>query len=403
MTKNMFTMILVLSLFACTVNVFAEDKTSAQTSKTEKETKKTNDDFLFRFHRTVRDGNNGKSIVVSPFGVSSIGEMLTLGAAGETKEILQKVFIPNEGQADGRHTWYHLSDENLENLPLTSLNGIWIQKTFPVKTSYTETLKSLFHLHVTQADFANHAEECTKINAWIAEATDQKVTKLFKTLDAQSRIVLANVLNFQGKWAFPFDKSKTKKTKFYSSQNKTVEVSMMDHTLRLGYNKQDTYQIVTVPFEADRCSLIVILPDKTQTLETVEQLLTEKILASLSKNFVLQMVRCQLPAFEMESEIDLKPVLTLLGAGIAFDPQKADFTNISNKKGLGVEQCLQKVRVQIDESGVEAVSATGTVIQPKSLPVNGQTISFCADRPFLFLIQDNVSGVPLFIGRYTGQ
>jgi serpin B len=376
------------------------EKTSAEKTPAEKTPA---NDFLFRFYRTVRNQNGTENnMATSPYGASCLGEMLMFGAEGETKQSLQDLFVPS-GQRSKRAKWFHLSKDNEQVLPLVAANGIWIQKGFPVRAAYTVALQTLFNLKVTEADFTSRAsEECTKINEWIAGATNNKITKLFESLDAQSRIVLVNTLNFQGKWAIPFDKSATKTGTFYCAEDKTVEVSLMQNTLRLNYTKNDLYQAVAVPYEKNRCSMIIVLPNETSMLNRIEAALDEDAVTKLINEMILERVEVTLPIFEIESDIDLKSVLKKAGAGIVFDSQKADFSGISNVEGLYVEQMIQKIFLRVDESGTEAVAGTGANIVPKS--ANFPEVSpliFRADHPFLFLIRDNTNGVPLFIGRFV--
>ncbi|MDR1141743.1 MAG: hypothetical protein LBL62_08620, partial [Planctomycetaceae bacterium] len=188
------------------MSVFFEAETKSETiTQQEKNTteiqseKSPANDFLFGFYRTVRDQNGTENnTAASPYGASCLGEMLMFGAEGETKLSLQNLFVPS-GQASKRTTWFHLPKDKEKELPLVSANGIWIQKGFPVRSAYTITLQTLFNVNVTEADFTNNAaNECTKINSWIAAATENRITKLFETLDSQSRLVLVNTLNFQG-------------------------------------------------------------------------------------------------------------------------------------------------------------------------------------------------------------
>ncbi|MDR2754589.1 MAG: serpin family protein [Planctomycetaceae bacterium] len=385
--------------------VITEPEKSATENKLEnKQPEQTAaNDFLFRFYRTLRDQiGAGNNTTVSPYGVSCLGEMLMYGAEGETKQALQNVFVPS-GLASKRTTWFHLSKEQERELPLVVANGIWVQKGFPICSGYTITLQSLFNLQVTEADFTNHAsEECTKINAWIAEATKNKITKLFESLDAQSRIVLVNTLNFQGKWAIPFNKSATKPGTFYCTENKTVEIPLMQNTFRLNYTKNDLYQAAAIPYEKNRCSMIIVLPNKTSTLDQVETILNEDSVSKMVNEMILEQVELTLPVFEIESDIDLKPILSKTGAGLVFDLQKADFSGMSEVEGLYVDRMIQKVFLRVDESGTEAVAGTGADIVPKSANISEiSPLLFRADHPFLFLIRDNTSGIPLFIGRYV--
>ena len=53
---------------------------------------------------------------------------------------------------------------------------------------------------------------------------------------------------------------------------------------------------------------------------------------------------------------------------------------------------------RVDEKGTEAAAATAIVMVETSLPGDGP-FDFTANRPFLFLIRDRMTGAVLFIGR----
>ena len=65
-------------------------------------------------------------------------------------------------------------------------------------------------------------------------------------------------------------------------------------------------------------------------------------------------------------------------------------------KGLFVSQVVQKAFVEVNEDGAEAAAATAAIITVKSRPINPQ---FTCDRPFMFLIRDNLTGMILFSGH----
>ena len=77
-----------------------------------------------------------------------------------------------------------------------------------------------------------------------------------------------------------------------------------------------------------------------------------------------------------------------------------DFTGMSPQgKDLQVSHVLHKAFVDVNEEGTEAAAATAVVIKERAAPMEA---AFRADRPFLFVIRDNKSGVALFMGRYKG-
>jgi serpin B len=398
-----------LSLYAYTPVPAKTETPAAANTVAKPETKSVSgqqpNDFVFRFHRSVQTVTGTETnMVTSPYGVSSLGEMLTLGAAGETQKKLQTIFVPQDGKSK-RTTWLRLPENKTDESPITSTNGIWIEKSFSVRQTYTETLRSRFNVSVTAADFEhNNVEECNKINSWVSQSTNNKITKMFDSFDQQTRLVLVNTLNFQGKWAIPFDKTKTKQDKFYGLKNQTSTVPFMQNTLRLNYLKSDKYQTAAIPYSRNQYSMIIVLPNDKISLSEVENTLNETALTKMLNDSTIENIELVLPTFTIESEINLKPVLVNMGAEIIFDRQKAEFTGISETEGLCVDQITQNVIIRVDESGTEAAAGSGAAVVPKSNTSNeAKPINFRADRPFLFLIRDNVNGVPVFTGRYVGK
>jgi serpin B len=392
MTYKIKMMIGILTLcFAVTASAFTPpEKKSPETDAKDK-------DYVFQLYRATRD-NNGKdkNVAVSPYGVSVLGEMLNAGAESSTRKTLQELFLtPN------RTDWLLLPKDG--ELPFVSANGIWVRKGYSIRQSYLETLQTLLNSEVAEADFDKNAvQECLKINTWVSDKTQGQITHLLDSLDPQARLVLVNALSFQGQWAVPFDEKLTKETDFHVSKDKTEKIRMMQNTYRINYIKTDTFQSAILPYRKNLCSMVIVLPNEDQTLDAVEQNLNEETLNALTGNMEMNLLRCEIPAFEIVSDIDLKTVLKNIGLGIVFDAQKADFDGISEEEGLFVSEMIQKVRLQVNESGTVAAAGSGAVVQPKSIQTgNNKPIPFRADRPFLFILRDNTTGTPLFTGRFV--
>jgi len=99
-----------------------------------------------------------------------------------------------------------------------------------------------------------------------------------------------------------------------------------------------------------------------------------------------------MPKFKFGYETDLVEVLKALGMEIAFDPSKADFSNMF-VDGVGwLSKARQKAFIQVDEKGTEAAAVTsfGGDDTDTRLEIN---------RPFLIVIHEDVSGAILFIGK----
>jgi len=104
-----------------------------------------------------------------------------------------------------------------------------------------------------------------------------------------------------------------------------------------------------------------------------------------------------MPKFKFEYQTGLKDILQAMGMTDAFN-EAADFSKMTMIEALFIADVLHKAYVSVDEKGTEAAAATA-VMMAGSAPPKDEPIDFTIDRPFIFLIMDNVTDSILFIGR----
>ncbi|XP_048450508.1 plasminogen activator inhibitor 1-like, partial [Rhincodon typus] len=61
---------------------------------------------------------------------------------------------------------------------------------------------------------------------------------------------------------------------------------------------------------------------------------------------------------------------------------------------LFVAKALQKVKIEVNESGTKASAATAAILYERMAP-----FEVVIDRPFLFLVRHNPTGTILFMGQ----
>jgi serpin B len=84
--------------------------------------------------------------------------------------------------------------------------------------------------------------------------------------------------------------------------------------------------------------------------------------------------------------------------GIAFDPDNADFSNISDLQ-LYITDVLHQTFIETNEEGTEAAAATVVIIGTTSMPPPTPVIN--VNRPFLYLIRETTTGTIVFMGQVT--
>jgi serpin B len=104
-----------------------------------------------------------------------------------------------------------------------------------------------------------------------------------------------------------------------------------------------------------------------------------------------------LPRFKIETEFELRPVLSALGAELAFS-DGADFGGIGEEP-LAISEVVHKAFVEANEEGTEAAAATAVGMDRAGGFGPSPPKVFQADHPFLFFIRDRTTDAVLFSGR----
>ena len=248
-------------------------------------------------------------------------------------------------------------------------------------------------------DFVTHGEESRNtINSWVEQKTNDKIKDLLPegSINDMTRAVITNAVYFLGNWTVQFDEKLTREDDFKISDQKTVKVPMMNLDQSFNYGSTADLQILQIPYKGGDLSMTVLLP-KDNDLSSLEKNLSEENLKEWKSNLTNNEVNVFIPKFKLETRYSLKENLTSMGMPSAFDPGLADLSGIDGKKDLYVSGVFHKAFVAVDERGTEAAAATGITIGTTS--VHLPPTEFRADHPFIFLIQDDRTGLILFIGK----
>lgn len=285
-------------------------------------------------------------------------------------------------------------------------NSIALQNNFQLLEDFQNTVRNSFDAQLFNVDFAHNSHKATaSINAWVAEKTNNKIEKLFDDdLPSTTALVLLNALFFKGTWRYKFNETKTTPAPFtYEQPNVQAQVPTMTLKGVLKYAHFDDGDLIELPYSDDSLSMLIYLPD-TRWIKEYQTIagqferfrgrgsvkIAERI-ASLRN----ATVNLHLPKFKITGEYKLNEVLQNLGIRTAFSSAKADLSRINGHQNLFLSQVAHKSVVEVNEEGSVAAAATGAVVQLKSMPIVHE---FNVNRPFLFLIRDNLHQVTLFSG-----
>ncbi len=280
-------------------------------------------------------------------------------------------------------------------------NSLWAQQGFPLERPFVERLTRFYDAYAENLDFAGHPEGAlARVNGWIEEKTEGLIPTLFQQGDFTplTRVVLVNTLYFKGKWQNPFDKEATSETPFHLEDGTTKPVPMMRTSGKYPYLRGEGFQAVALPYGKGELRFYLFLPDEGHTLAEFLKSLTAERWRQWMAQFEMAEGDVGLPRFRIESSLPLNEPLKALGIQHAFEPNRADFSRMNRQHGreLYISKAVQKAIIQVDEEGTEAAAATGVVVGITAMPAH--RFSVIADRPFLFAIVHQPTGVVLFMG-----
>jgi serine protease inhibitor len=368
------------------------------------EIRAANTQFALTMLQQLDDASAGENLCFSPLSLALALSMTLNGAEGETYDAIAKTLGYTEQKLDAINAQARALSRLLnpadKSITVRMANGLWVQQGFPLKPDFLRALLSYYEARAETVDFLKPEATADAINAWVKEQTQGLIEKLFQAgdFDAQTRLALVNTLYFEGAWQFPFPKDATSDAPFYLESGATKQVPMMRLSERLPYYTGEGFQAVALPYGEGDYRFYLFLPDKGRTVAEFRKQLTSENWAKWLGAFRVVQGSLQMPRFRIEAKYDLKPPLSALGMGVAFDPDRADFSRIADvaPERLFIQKAIQKAVVEVDEEGTKAAAATGITVGVTSVPVD--QFSLVADRPFLFAIVHQPTGTVLFVG-----
>lgn len=358
------------------------------------------------YHELQKEEGN---IFYSPYSLSVALAMTYAGARGETEQQMAEALSFYLSQ-DKLHPAFNYLDQLLatrgedaqgkdeEGFRLNIVNDIWGQKDFSFLTAFLDTMAENYGAGLRILDFVNAPEESrVAINDYISEQTEERIKDLIPEgmIDVMTRLVLTNTIYFNAAWQYPFSEDVTSDGTFHLLDGGEVTVSMMHQGETLGYTAGDGYQAVELKYDGAELAMVILLPDSGQ-FESFEMSLDTELLNEIIDSIELKHVELALPKWEYDSSFMLKETLQAMGMPVAFT-DAADFSGMTGKRDLYIDEVVHKAFVSVDEAGTEAAAASAVIMKLTAMPADVATVT--VDRPFIFLIRNIETGSILFFGR----
>lgn len=359
-----------------------------------------NNKLGFKMFKKLHEAEPDKNLFTSPMSISTALTMALNGAAGQTETEMQQLLgytgmtLPEINSA---YKYLLTTLPEMDNsVQLELANSIWHEKTFSVKPPFLAVNAENLLSEVHALDFRDPASVGI-INGWVNDKTHTKIPTILDQISSDAVMYLINAIYFKGAWRRQFDESKTSDRDFYLADNSTTSVKMMSYggETTLNYLDNQYVQAVDLPYGDSVFSMTLFLPKPGVSLSAVVDQLDNGAWSNWTSQLTPQEVILNMPRFKMEYEKVLNNLLIDMGMGSAFDPARADFSNISDIN-IFISLVKHKSFVEVNEEGTEAAAVTIIGFETTSIP-STPYVDF--SRPFLFVIRENKSNGVLFVGK----
>jgi serpin B len=359
--------------------------------------------FAFNFLSYVyaeESAEENNSFMISPLSLSMALAMTMNGADGETKSVMLEA-LKLKGFSDEEINSYYkkLREALLSTDPSTKLsiaNSIWTNQNVVIKDEFVGKNRDYFNSSVESVNFSDR-KTAGLINDWASKNTNGLIKKVIESTSSDDLMYLLNAIYFKGMWVSEFNRSNTHPKPFMLENGATVNVEMMNQTEKFNYKDNELMQLVELPYGNSAFSMIVMLPkEEKKLLDVIRALNNSDYWAGLKSGLIEHEVELFLPKFKTEYSKKLNKVLTDMGMGLAFT-NDAEFSGMSDIPAK-IDFVKQDTYISVDEIGTEAAAVTTVGMVMTSMPSEPQKVVFNANRPFIYVIQDNYTGSILFMG-----
>ena len=351
----------------------------------------------------------GKNVLISPTSMMMAFGMLENGAQGETLSQIENVFgsIP---VSDMNPIMYSMAQRfnEAEDVNWNVANSIWFKDDGLVEVipDFATAVKNYYDADIWMAPFDQSTLE--DINGWVNDQTNGMIPGILDNIPEDARMYLINAMAFEGEWMHEYEASDIMEgTLFTNYDNSTTEVTMLFSAENNYFNIAGGTGFIR-PYKGGEYSFVGILPEEGTSVEEFLAQLAEEgdEFANAIRNpeYSSENVFVKIPEFSSEYFVEMSDVLKGMGMELPFDADNADLTSMvraTNDADYNayIGRVLHKTFIDVNREGTRAAAVTAIeTLDACAAPMIEEPVYVYLDRPFVYGIVDNETGLPVFLG-----
>ena len=398
--------VLVLLISACTVGCTVSSATDLMEGISSGDVigRPADDTFIenmadFSVELSKNSFTEKENSLISPISVIYALAMTANGADNKTLEQMEQVLggdIPLT-ELNGYLYSYAKSLPSDKKAKFGMANSIWLrdEERLQVDPDFLQTNADYYNAAIFKSAF--DANTLKDINRWVKSNTDGMIDKILDEIDPDTVAYLINATVFDAEWKEIYTKDSINEDVFTDINGEEQDIDFM-YSEEYQYLSDDKATGFVKPYAGGQYSFAALLPNEDVRIEDYIKTLSGSHFIEMINNAENIDVMTSIPKFSYDYEITMNSALKRLGMPDAFDSVKADFSKMatSERGNIFIYEVLHKTFITVDERGTKAGAAT--VVEMAGGGAPGEPKSVYLDRPFIYAIVDNETGLPLFLG-----
>ncbi len=340
--------------------------------------------------------SNGKTTLVSPLSVLTALALVQNGAEGETLAQLEQALGGLDRDTLNAYMRAYC-DFLTESDELKIANSVWTDSSAEAKRAFLQKAVDSYSAQLFSAPLSD-PKTVESINSWVKKNTDGMIPKIIEKADRYAVMMLVNAIAFDAKWETPYKRSDIEKLEFTSYSGSKKKTDFMCSTENVYLKDGGTVGFMK-PYKNGRFAFAALLPDENTGIDDyVASLSGDKLMKIFSSAKRGNEVNVKMPKFRAEYSAQLIDTLKKMGVKDAFDSKTADFSSLIENRDAYIATVVHKTFIEVDENGTRAAASTLVGADTMSLM---EPYSVFLNRPFVYMIVDTETNLPLFIGVQT--
>ncbi len=361
------------------------------------------------FANTAAAAGADQNVCISPVSVELAFGMAESGAGGNTLSQIEAVVGGGTAIDEMSPLLYDLSTrmKNAPDVDWNVANSIWLKDEgiYELIPEFASKASSWYYAQVWKAPFNDTT--LNDINGWVDHETRGMIPNILDKISDEARMYIINALAFEAEWLNEYEDRQIYDDMDFTNADGSISKVTMLHSGESHYFELNGGTGFLRDYKGGQYSFMGLLPgegidldDYIKDLADSNADISDAIRYKKNGNVVVE-----IPEFTFDYNVEMSAILQSMGMTDAFDPELADFNNMLSKQNgdphpVCINSVIHKTHIEVDRKGTRAAAATAIEMTDGCTAVAEpiEYIYVILDRPFIYGIIDNETGLPIFLG-----